>query len=97
MKKTTNDLPIGEVLQQMVRAFKLKDDLTKVTIENVWEAQMGKMITTYTRSLTLKNRVLYVVIESASLRSELHIGRDKIRLRLNEAIGEAFIEEVIVS
>jgi uncharacterized 2Fe-2S/4Fe-4S cluster protein (DUF4445 family) len=95
--KKTNDLPIGEVLQQMVRAFKLKDDLTKVTIENVWEAQMGKMITTYTRSLTLKNRVLYVVIESASLRSELHIGRDKIRQRLNEAIGEDFLSEVIVS
>ena len=95
--KKTNDLPIGEVLQQMVRAFKLKDDLTKVTIENVWEEKMGRMIATYTRSLTLKNRVLYVVIESASLRSELHYGREKIRLRLNEAIGEDFLSEVIVS
>ncbi len=95
--KKTNDLPIGEVLQQMVRAFKLKDDLTKVTIENVWEEKMGRMIATYTRSLTLKNRVLYVVIESASLRSELHFGREKIRLRLNEAIGEDFLSEVIVS
>lgn len=95
--KKTNDLPIGEVLQQMVRAFKLKDDLTKVTIENVWEEKMGRMIATYTRSLTLKNRVLYVVIESASLRSELHFGRDKIRQRLNEAIGEDFLSEVIVS
>jgi predicted nucleic acid-binding Zn ribbon protein len=95
--KKTNDLPIGDVLQQMVRAFKLKDDLTKVTIEKVWEEKMGKMIATYTRSLTLKNRVLYVVIESASLRSELHMGRDKIRLRLNEAIGEDFLSEVIVS
>ena len=95
--KKTNDLPIGEVLQQMVRAFKLKDDLTKVTIENVWEEQMGRMIATYTRSLTLKNRVLYVVIESASLRSELHYGREKIRQRLNEAIGEEFLSEVIVS
>ena len=95
--KKTNDLPIGEVLQQMVRAFKLKDDLTKVTIENVWEEKMGRMIATYTRSLTLKNRVLYVVIESASLRSELHFGREKIRQRLNEAIGEEFLSEVIVS
>ena len=95
--KKTNDLPIGEVLQQMVRAFKLKDDLTKVTIENVWEEKMGRMIATYTRSLTLKNRVLYVAIESASLRSELHFGREKIRLRLNEAIGEDFLSEVIVS
>ena len=95
--KKTNDLPIGEVLQQMVRAFKLKDDLTKVTIENVWEEKMGRMIATYTRSLTLKNRVLYVVIESASLRSELHFGREKIRERLNEAIGEDFLSEVVVS
>lgn len=95
--KKTNDLPIAELLQQMVRSFKLKDDLTKVKIENVWEAEMGRMIATYTRSLTLKNRVLYVVIESASLRSELHFGRDKIRQKLNDAIGEEFLSEVIVS
>jgi predicted nucleic acid-binding Zn ribbon protein len=95
--KKTHDLPIAELLQQMVSSFKLKDDLTKVKIENVWEAEMGRMIATYTRSLTLKNRVLYVVIESASLRSELHFGRDKIRQKLNDAIGEEFLSEVIVS
>lgn len=95
--KKTHDLPIAELLQQMVSSFKLKDDLTKVKIENIWEAEMGRMIATYTRSLTLKNRVLYVVIESASLRSELHFGRDKIRQKLNDAIGETFLSEVIVS
>ena len=95
--KKSNDLPIADVLQQMIKAFKLKENLTKVQIENIWATQMGKTISSYTRALTLRDHVLYVTIESASLRSELHFEREKIKLRLNEAIGEDFLKEVIVN
>ena len=95
--KKSNDEPLADVLQQMMRAFKLKDNLTKVKIENLWEEKMGRMIATYSRHLTLRDGILYVTIESSSLRSELHFGREKIRKVLNEAIGEEFLREVIIS
>ncbi len=95
--RKTNDEPLADVLKQMVRAFKLGDNLNKTKIESLWEEKMGKTIATYTRELRLRDKVLYVTIESASLRSELHFGREKIRLMLNTEIGEDFLKEVIIN
>ncbi|MBL7814273.1 MAG: DUF721 domain-containing protein [Saprospiraceae bacterium] len=95
--RKTNDEPLADVLQQMVRAFKLGDNLNKTKIENLWEEKMGRTIATYTRELRVRDKILYVRIESASLRSELHMGREKIRQMLNNEIGEEFLKEVIIS
>ena len=58
---------------------------------------MGKTISTYTRDIRVKDNVLYVTIESASLRSELHFGREKIRGLLNDELGEEFLKEVVIN
>ena len=95
--KNSNDHSLSEVLQQMVHVFKLKPNLYKTKIENLWTEMMGKTIAGYTRELRIHNNVLYVTIESSPLRSELHFGREKIRTMLNEEIGEEFIKEVIIN
>lgn len=81
----------------MVRAFKLQDNLHRTKIENLWETKMGRTIATYTRSIVLRDHILYVTIESASLRSELHFGRDKIRDLFNKELEEEFLREVVIN
>jgi predicted nucleic acid-binding Zn ribbon protein len=95
--KKTNDQPLSEVLQQMVHVFRLKPNLYKTKVENIWAERMGKTIATYTRDIRLKDNVLFVTIESASLRNDLHFGREKIRVMLNEELGEDFLKEVIIN
>lgn len=95
--KKSNDQPINEVLQQMVNVFRLKPQLYKTKIENVWLEKMGKTIAGYTREIRVTNNILYITIESASLRSEMHFGREKIRTILNEALGEEYIKEVVIA
>jgi predicted nucleic acid-binding Zn ribbon protein len=95
--KKTNDQPLSEVLQQMVHVFRLKPNLYKTKIENLWAERMGKTIATYTRDIKIKDNVLFVTIESASLRNELHFGREKIRSIFNEELGEDFLKEVVIN
>lgn len=95
--RKTNDEPLADVLKQMVTVLKLGDNLNKTKIESLWADKMGKTIATYTREIRLRDKILYVTIESASLRSELHFGREKIRQMLNNEIGEEFLKEVIIS
>lgn len=94
--KKSNDQPLSEVLQQMVHVFRLKPNLYKTKIENIWADMMGKTIAGYTRELRVQNQILYITIESAPLRSELHFGREKIRKMMNEELGEEFLKEVVV-
>jgi predicted nucleic acid-binding Zn ribbon protein len=58
---------------------------------------MGRTIATYTRDIRMKDNVLYVTIESASLRAELQFGREKIKTIMNEEIGEEYIKEVVIN
>ncbi len=95
--RKTNDEPLADVLKQMVKVMKLGDNLNKTKIESLWEEKMGRTIATYTREIRLRDKVLYVTIESASLRSQLHFGREKIRQLFNNEIGEDFLKEVIIS
>jgi predicted nucleic acid-binding Zn ribbon protein len=95
--KKTNDQPLSEVLQQMVHVFRLKPNLYKTKIENLWAERMGKTIATYTRDIKIKDNTLFVTIESASLRNELHFGREKIRTMFNEELGEDFLKEVVIN
>lgn len=95
--KKSNDEPLADVLKQMIHVFRLKPNLYKAKIETLWEQKMGKTIASYTREIRLHNNVLYVTIESAALRSELHYGREKILTMLNEEIGEDFIKEVVIN
>ena len=55
---------------------------------------MGPVIKGYTRKIRLDNQVLYLTVDSASLKSELTIMKESIRTRLNEKLGEEFIKEV---
>jgi predicted nucleic acid-binding Zn ribbon protein len=95
--RKTNDQPLADVLQQMVHVFRLKPNLYKTKVENLWEQKMGRTIATYTRDIRMKDNILYVTIESASLRSELQFGREKIKTIMNDEIGEDYIKEVIIN
>lgn len=55
---------------------------------------MGSLIVSYTRQIRMEQHKLYIRVESASLKSELHIMREDIRKRINERLGEEYITEV---
>jgi hypothetical protein len=57
---------------------------------------MGAMIANRTVSLKVSDKKLFIRVNSAPLREELFIFRDKIKANLNKEIGDEFIEEIIV-
>ena len=87
---------IKEVLKKMVDTYRLKGKLTQTKINDLWQKNMGTTIANYTRELKVRREKLYVTIDSAPLRQELSMGREKIRKILNEELGEDYIKEVII-
>ncbi len=91
-----NDKSIKEVLQEMIKAYRLKPKLYRLKIEEIWKRSMGASISGYTRKITIRKRKVYITIASAALKQELAYGREKIKDMLNEELGEAYVEEVII-
>jgi hypothetical protein len=56
---------------------------------------MGTTISSRTKRLYVKDRVLYIEIESAPLRNELVNAKSKMILRINEDMGTSVIDDVV--
>ena len=81
-------------LQVFVQSPQIRAKLYQARIEKMWKELMGPLISSYTRKIKLDEQVLYIYIDSASLKSELTIMKENIRSLVNEKLGEEFIKEV---
>jgi predicted nucleic acid-binding Zn ribbon protein len=87
---------LGDALRKFVDQSRLKGSIRALQIEEVWEQIMGKTVARYTDKIQIHGHTLYVNTTVAPLRQELLYQKDKIRQRVNEALGEQVIKEVVI-
>ena len=66
----------------------------EVKAEEAWRTVMGKFFEKYTDKVEVRQRVLYVKINSPAMREELHRGRSKIKDNINEEIKNDYLIDV---
>jgi len=57
---------------------------------------MGKTIARYTEEIKIINDTLFITTHVAPLKQELIFQKEKIKLRVNEALGKKVIKEIVV-
>ena len=93
--KRSNDQSLKEAINGMLKAFHLDHKMNEVRMIGSWEKVMGKTVSNRTTQLYLRNKKLFVSLNSASLREELHHSREKIVELLNTEAGMIVIDEVV--
>lgn len=87
---------IGDAIKQFLNESRIKGDIQALQINDVWEQVMGKTIARYTDNLKVINRTLFITTNVAPLKQELSFQKEKIKLRVNEALGEKTIDEIVI-
>ncbi len=87
---------MGDAIKQFLNQSRIKGDIQALQIEDLWEKIMGKTIARYTDNLKVINRTLFITTNVAPLKQELLYQKEKIKLRVNEAIGEKLIDDVVI-
>lgn len=87
---------LGDALRKFLDQSRLKGSIQALQIEEVWEQIMGKTVARYTDKIQIHGHTLYVNTTIAPLRQELMYQKDKILQRVNEALGEKVIKEVVI-
>ena len=90
------EFSMGEALKQFLNQSRLKGSLQALQIEDVWEQIMGKTIARYTDKLQIFGDKLIITTHVAPLKQELIYQKEKIILRVNEALGQKVIKEVVI-
>lgn len=79
-----------------MRHSRMKGNMQALQITDVWEQIMGATIAKYTESIQISNKTLFITTSVAPLRNELFYQKEKIIQRVNEALGENVINEVVI-
>ncbi len=92
-----SEYSLGDAMKKFLRSSKLHGDIQAIQITDLWEQLMGKTIAKYTDSIKIYGNKLYISTKVAPLKQELLFQKENIILRVNEALKENMIKEVIIN
>jgi predicted nucleic acid-binding Zn ribbon protein len=90
------EVSIGDALKEFLKKSKLKNGVQAMQVKEAWEKIMGKTIANYTDKIEISNTTLFISTNIAPLKNELIYQKTKIIERVNEALGEKVIKEVVI-
>jgi len=90
------EFSMQDAIKLFLKQSKLKNGLQALRIEDVWEEIMGKTIAKYTDKIQIINQTLFISSTVAQLKHELLYQKEKIIERVNEALGEKVITDVVL-
>lgn len=92
----TNDKNLKDAIDQMLNVYKLRRKYDETALINAWPELMGKAIANRTTKIYIRDRKLFVYLESSVIRNELMMMRSAIIEKMNDLAGTKVIEEVIL-
>ncbi len=93
--KSNNENKLNDVLQKLFDAYGWTEKMDGIRIINMWETVVGGIISKHTTNLYVKNKILYVIVDSSVLRNELYMKRSSIVKELNKEVGKKVINEIV--
>ncbi|HEY0677443.1 MAG TPA: DUF721 domain-containing protein [Chitinophagaceae bacterium] len=90
------EFSMKDALKHFLNQSRLKGDVQALQIEEVWEKLMGKTISKYTESIKIIHHTLYITTTVAPLKQELVYQKENIIKRVNEALGENTVKDVVI-
>ncbi|RAJ95540.1 uncharacterized protein DUF721 [Larkinella arboricola] len=88
-------IALKDAIGQMLKSYQLQTRFNETYLEAFWEKMMGKAIASRTNRLYVRDRILHIEINSAPLRSELVIAKQKMIQLINREMGTDLLDDVI--
>lgn len=85
-----------EAIKQMLKVYRLDRKFDETSLIAAWPDLIGQAIANRTTQLYIRDKKLYVQVESAVIKHELMLMRTQILGRMNEHIGKVVVEELVL-
>ncbi len=77
-QRKSDTTTLKDAINSMMESYKIKGKFDENKLIQSWDTLMGAPIAKRTEKIFLKNKVLYVKLNSAPLRQELTIAKSKV-------------------
>ncbi len=87
--------PLKEAIDRMVNSYRLRQQYDETYVSVNWEKIVGPAIANRTTRVYIKNKVLFLQIDSAPLRNELVRAKEKLISFVNQEMNSRLIEDIV--
>lgn len=89
-------ISLSEAINDYIKEMNLGPRLAEVDILNSWEEIVGKAIAMRTTKIYIRDKILYVHLNSSVVRNELLMLRESLKDKLNEKAGSPVIKDIVL-
>ncbi len=93
--RSSNELSLKEAVEELLDVYRLTGKLNETRLMGHWNTVVGKLIADHTRNLFIKNKKLFVSIDSSVIRNELRYKKEFLIQNLNRKSGLEVIDDII--
>ncbi len=86
---------LGDLIKAFYETHKGPDYVDEMKVIQSWSKVVGPFITTHTIDLTIRNKVLFVRVDSDALRMELSYSKTLMLKNLNAIVGKDLLTDIV--
>ena len=94
--RRSKTISLAEAIKDYVREMNMEGKLNEIGLINSWEEIVGKAISSRTSNIYIKDKVLYVHLNSSVVRNELLMLRQELMEKLNQKAGTEVIRDIVL-
>jgi predicted nucleic acid-binding Zn ribbon protein len=87
---------INDVVRECLSEMNIDQKLKEIRLISHWESLVGRTVSSRTKKIYIRDRTLFLFVNSSVLKSELLMMRQEIIDKLNENAGENLIDQIII-
>ncbi|MFP4046307.1 MAG: DUF721 domain-containing protein [Bacteroidales bacterium] len=91
-----NTQRLDEIISSYLKQMDIDGKLKEVKVTSSWEEIVGKLIARKTDKIFIKDRKLFVYLNSSIVRNELSMLKDSLIDELNKKAGDSVIDDIIL-
>ena len=88
--------PLGDLIKEFYELHRGAGNLDEQKAIQCWPKVVGPFIASHTIDLSIKNKVLFVRVDSDALRHELNYSKSLLLKNLNDLVGKEVLTEIVL-
>src|SRR5689334_13213371 len=91
-----NTVHIGDAIQELLNTYHIKSKFDEANLVQSWERLVGKPVAKRTKKVVVRNKVLFVELDSPGMKHDLNLHKKQILELFAREFGGGVIAEIVI-
>jgi|SRR5690606_2047124 len=87
---------MGQAIRELLNSYRLSSRFDEAQVVNSWERLAGKPIARRTRKIYIRNTVLFVELDSPSMKHDFSMHKGEVLALFQKEFGTGVVSDIVV-